>query len=431
MKTAHPFRRQLINSFMGVGAMYVLSIPLGLLTSIILARTLGPQGFGQYAFVMSLLSLLALPAAGGLPQLLTREVAGCAHSGNWGLYRGVVRAAHIWVLLVALLVMIAYFIAGPVAGLIPAEGKWALLGIVILLVPLEGLNAVRNGTIKGLGFPALAELPTQTIRPVLLVLALLVLMWQGQLTTRSAVWTQVVVAAATFIVASVLFYRIRPKESLLSRPDYRHRAWLVALLPFTLISLVGTFNAQIGIVLLGFLGTDEAVGALRVAERGAQFVALSLGLVNMVISPHIVKTFKEGNTQRLQQLSRQSARGALLIAFPIGLVLIVFGKSIIELVFGGAYIESAYLPMVILVVGQLFNVAMGSVGILLVMSGYERMTLWGQMAGLGAVVISAAILIPLFQVIGAAIAIAIGLGVWNTMLGYSVFKYLKIRPGVL
>jgi O-antigen/teichoic acid export membrane protein len=431
LKTTHTFRRQLIKSFMGVGAMYALSIPLGLLTSIILARTLGPQGFGQYAFVMSLLSLLALPAAGGLPQVLTREVAASAHSGNWPLYRGVVRAAHVWVLVVATVIMILYCVVGPMFGLIPIEGKWALLGIVILLVPLEGLNAVRNGTIKGLGFPALAEFPTQTIRPVLLLLALALLAWLGQLSARSALWAQVVITSGTFIVASILFFRIRPKASMLSRPVYRSRVWLVALLPFTLISLVGTFNAQLGIVLLGLLGTDEAVAALRVAERGAQFVALSLGLVNMVISPHIVRTYQAGNIQHLQQLSRQSARGSFLIALPIGLVLVVFGKGVIQLAFGEDYVETAYLPMVILVLGQLFNVALGSVGILLVMSGYEKMTLWGQLAGLCAAVTSAVILIPLYQVIGAATAVSIGMVIWNIMLGYSVVRYLKIRPGIL
>ncbi|MBT6123963.1 MAG: oligosaccharide flippase family protein [Halieaceae bacterium] len=109
--------------------MYVLSMPVGLLTSILLARYLGPAAFGQYAFVLSLLALLALPVAGGLPQLLTREVARFSHDERWALYRGVVPAAHGWVLLMAALVLISFWLAGPVGGLLPQTGKWALLGI--------------------------------------------------------------------------------------------------------------------------------------------------------------------------------------------------------------------------------------------------------------------------------------------------------------
>ena len=37
--------------------MKLIFIPLGLVTNIILARTLGPNGFGQYAFIMALIYL--------------------------------------------------------------------------------------------------------------------------------------------------------------------------------------------------------------------------------------------------------------------------------------------------------------------------------------------------------------------------------------
>jgi len=248
---------------------------------------------------------------------------------------------------------------------------------------------------------------------------------------RNALWVQVGAAFLTFIIASILFLRYQPKLAAHSKPAYQTKPWLMALLPFTLISLVGTFNAQIGIVLLGFLGSDEAVAALQVGERGAQFVSLALMLVNMIISPHIVKAYKDGDTQLLQQLSRKSSRGAFAIALFVGLILIIFGKPIIHLAFGAAYVEGTYLPMVILVVANWFNVALGSVGILLIMSGHEKVTLWGQIFGLLATVISAFILIPLYQAVGAAIAVAIGLVVWNSVLGFSVFKYLKIRPGIL
>jgi len=424
-------RQQLIKSFMGVGSMHLLSIPVTLLTSIILARTLGPDAFGQYVFVLSLLALLALPAVGGLPQLLTREVASFSHTGQWSLYRGVVRTAHVWVLLVAAVVVVGYLLAGPVGGWIPQQGKWALLGIVILLVPLQGLNAVRNGTIKGLGFPAMAEMPTQAIQPLLLLATVTVLATLGTLTATQALWAQVGVATLTFAIASVLFFRVRPAAAHDHVPEYHNRTWLLALLPFTLIALVGTFNAQIGIVLLGTLGTDVAVGALRVAERGAQFVFLPLALVNMVISPHIVRAWRDGNTEHLQKLSRQSARGAFLLALPIGLVLLIFGQPILRIAFGEVYMESSYLPMVILVAGQLFNVALGSVGILLVMSGHERITLMGQLAGLVATAVAALVLIPLYHAIGAAVAISLGLVVWNIFLGVAVARTLKIRPGVL
>jgi|TARA_B110000908_G_scaffold156733_1_gene196167 O-antigen/teichoic acid export membrane protein len=87
--------------------------------------------------------------------------------------------------------------------------------------------------------------------------------------------------------------------------------------------------------------------------------------------------------------------------------------------------------MIVLVVGNWFNVALGSVGILLVMSGHEKVTLWGQLSGFLATVMSAIVLIPPYQAVGAAFSVVIGLVVWNLFLGCAVFKYLGIRPGVL
>lgn len=411
--------------------MYLLGIPLTLLISVVLARGLGPQAFGQYAFVMALLTLLTLPVVAGVAQLLTREVATYSQSGEWSLFRGVGRAANMWVLLVSLAILLVYFAVDKLAGWLPTGGKWALLGIAVFLIPFRGLNAVRNGATKGLGYPSLAEMPTQIVQPVILLAVLIVLLSANVLTIESVLLSQVVVAAVTFTIASVIFLRIRPRGAVTYQPSYKPGVWLNALLPLTMIGLIGTLSTQIGIVVLGLFGYDDGVAGLRVAERGAQFVALSLTLVNMVIAPHIVRAFRDGDMNRLQRLSRQSARGAFLLALPIGLGLILFGKSIISLVYGSEYSVIAFEPMVILVVGQLFNVGMGSVGVLLAMSGYEKMSLWGQLAGLCTTVLLAIALIPSFQELGAAAASTAGLIVWNCVMGIAVARHLKIRAGIL
>ena len=421
---------KLFRSFLGVGGMYMLGIPLGLVINIVLARSLGPAEFGQYVFIVSALALLALPAAGGLPQLLTREVARFSHTADWGLYRGAVRAAHIWVLLVTAVIVVGFLLAR-LADFLPAEGKWALLGIAIILVPLQGLNSVRNGTIKGLGFPALAELPMQTIQPVLLLGGVVALALLGLLTISGALWVLVGATAITFVIASLLFLRVRPHESSTHEPVYRNARWLRSLWPFTLISLVGTFNAQIGIVLLGILGTDEAVGVLRVADRGAKLVVLPLALLNMVIAPHIVRASQSDSKGELQMLSKKTARWSLLLAVIPTLILIIWGQSILDILFGHEYGKSGYTPMVILVIGQIFNVAMGPVALILAMTGKEKNTLVGQGVGLAVIACFSALLVDDYGAIGVAIAISFGVVSTNLILGYGVFKNIKIRPGFI
>lgn len=413
---------------MGVGAMKLLSIPIGLATSIILARTLGPEEFGQYAFVIALIPLIALPVSGGLPQLLTREVATFAHSKSWSLYQGALRASHAWVFLIAVAILIGYWVLGAVLQLVPKDGKWSLLPIALMMVPLSGLAAVRTGTIKGLGFPAYAEIPGQLIQPVVMLGLFTVLALSGDLDAQAAIWSQVAGGALIFLIASWMFFKIQPSAAKGVTATYQVRRWKRALLPFGMIALVSTFNAQIGIIALGFLSADEQVAAMRIAERGGQFVAMSLMLVNMVIAPYIVGAYRDGDNVLLQNLARKSARGSLFLALPVAGILIIGGDPLIRLAFGEEYAAISYWPVVIIAIGQLINVFFGSVGHLLSMSGYERFTLTGQVIAVLSNIVFCIVLIPRFGAVGAAVSVALSIVIWNLVLAYFVFKKLNIRP---
>ena len=401
--------------------MKLLSIPVGLITSIILARTLGPQGFGQYAFIMALLPLIALPMSGGLPPLLTREIATFFHFRNWSLYQGALRASHTWVLLTAAAILLGYWALGAGLNLLPTGGKWSLLSIALLMVPLGGLAAIRRGTIKGLGLPAYAELPGQLIQPIVTLMLVATLAYQGQLNTETAIWSQVATAGLIFLLASWMFYRVQPSEAIGAKPAYRLKCWKAALLPFGMIALVSTFNAQIGIIALGILSTDEQVAAMRVAERGGQFVVMSLTLVNMVIAPYIVRAHRLGDKALLQNLARKSARGSFVLALPVAGLLIFAGEPILRIAFGVEYASLSHWPLVVLAVGQLFNVFFGSVGYLLSMSGYEKETLKGQVLAVVINVLLCFALVPNFGSIGAAIAVTASIISWNVLL-YAVVK---------
>ncbi|PPR52440.1 MAG: hypothetical protein CFH12_00981, partial [Alphaproteobacteria bacterium MarineAlpha5_Bin2] len=65
---------ELRKNFLSVGGMRLAGIPLSLATSVLLARLLGPEGFGYYSFAMALVPLLAIPVSSGLQQLATRQV---------------------------------------------------------------------------------------------------------------------------------------------------------------------------------------------------------------------------------------------------------------------------------------------------------------------------------------------------------------------
>src|SRR5690606_19523202 len=100
-----------------------------------------------------------------------------------------------------------------------------------------------------------------------------------------------------------------------------------------------------------------------------------------------------------------SSRVIAGIAIIIGGLFCVFGEWILGFLFGNQY-EAAYLPLVILTVGQLGNALFGSVGALLNMTGHERDTLSGMFVALLANLLIGVLLIPDLGMVGAAIASA-------------------------
>lgn len=416
---------------MGVGAMRLLSLPIGLSTSVILARSLGPEKFGQYAFLMALAPIFALPVSGGLQQLLTREVANYAHAESWGLYRGAVRTAHIWVTCVTGVLVFGYLTLKVGAGHLFIKEKWSLIAIALLLVPFSGFAAVRLGVVKGLGFPAYAELPIQLIQPIIVLGLSVIFLWTNNLHLEVALWNQVSAAFIVFVIASWMFLKIQPNHARESIPAYKVRTWGKSLLPFSLIAMVTTLNAQIGIIFLGTYGADDQVAALRIGERGGQLVALSLTLVNMIAAPYIVRTYKSGNKNLLQQLVRNIARGSFLFSLPIAVLLVVYGEWLIGYVFGEDFSGISYWPLVVIVAGQVINVFFGPVANVLSMSGFEKDTLKGQAIAILCNVVLCILLVPRLGALGAAIGVTISIVVWNLFLYIMVRGRIGINSSVL
>jgi O-antigen/teichoic acid export membrane protein len=403
--------------------------------SIILARALGPEGYGQYAFIIALLTTLSIPLGPALMQLTTREAARLHHDGKADQIYTLLRWANrnIWVG--------SALVAAVIGGLAlwqaewRVDDRWTLLMLGLVALPLLGLNAVRSGILAGLRRVVMGQFPNLLVRPLVLLAVVGVLLLFGSLNPATAVAAFITGAGVAFILGIILLRRVFPHEQQtprkLSHTNEQNSKLRRAWMPFTLLVAASTLNAQIGILLLGWLSTDEQVAAMQVAERGAMLVNLSLALVNVVISPHITRIFLQKEPDALQKLSRQSARLAVLFALPIVFLLLFYGDFFVSIFFGSLYVDMVSWPLRILVIAQLINVAFGSLGMFLSMSRYEKDTLQGNTLALIINGVLGLFLIPHYGALGASLSVAVGLVVWNLFLGFKVYLRLGVRPGVI
>jgi O-antigen/teichoic acid export membrane protein len=424
-------RHQLVQGVLGVGGLKLVSLPLTFAASVVLARGLGPTNYGHYSFVMAVITVLSLPIGPGMSQLITREVARYVHGSEWTALRGFLLWSRRWVLTGSAL-MIAVIVAIAVQyGTWVIDDRWTLLLIASAALPLLGMGGLQANTLRGLRNVISAQIPELFVRPAFQLVAAGALLFAGTLNPCTAQASQVAAAAVAAAVGATLLRNARLEDNNcapLSRPNLE---WARTLLPFVVLGAVAMLNTQIGILALGWLGNPAEVAALQLAQSGALLVGFSLTVINSVIAPHVARAHQDGDQGRLQNLFRQSARAGLALAVPVALPLIMFGRPIVQLIYGSAYTDAVTVPLAILAAGQLINVAFGSVGIFLCMTGYERETLVGQVTGFVVNIIGTLVLIPRFGAVGAACAATLGLATWNGVLAMKVIQRLQLRPTAL
>jgi len=419
----------LIKAALGSAGMKLAFTAIGFINAMLLARMLTPSGYGIYSYVMALVTLLAIPAELGIPGLATREVAVTNARQEWGYMRGFIIRSHQAVLAFAAVLIVLAAVALSFWGRGMESTKLQAMWLGLLLVPLVSLGALRSSMLRGLRKVLLAQLPHQIIRPLIFMLLILSLpFWRGDLVSPGGVMgMQVISATVAFCVGLYFFFRNRPAELMTARPVYRTSLWIKTSIPFGLIAGMQEINGQTDILVLGLFHSDSDVGLYRVATQMAAFVVFGLYVVNMVQGPHIAHLFACKDMPRLQRMVTKSARAILAFTLPVVLVLVLFGKMIITAAFGAEF-AAAYPALVVLCLGQLVNASFGSVGSLLNMTGYEKDTFQGIAIGAFVNVALNFALTPVWGIMGAAVATAVTLVVWNLVMWRKVRLRLGIEP---
>ena len=167
--------RTLLKAAAGSAGMKLAFTAIGFLISVSLARTLGPDGYGVYSFVMALVALLVIPSELGIPTLATREIAVTNARKDWSHMRGLIIRAHQAIGVFTVVLMISAAMALAIWGDQISPARRQTMWLALLLVPLVSLGALRSSMLRGLRKVLLAQLPEQIVRPLAFLVLILVL----------------------------------------------------------------------------------------------------------------------------------------------------------------------------------------------------------------------------------------------------------------
>ncbi len=403
--------------------MKVLAAGLGFGLNILLARILGADGAGLYFLALTVVTVGMTIGRFGLDNTILRFVAMHASRGEWGAVKGVYRKSILLSTGVSSLVTLTLILSAPWLSEsffrkpdLAEPLQWMSLSVF----PMAMLF-LHSEAIKALKKVRDSQLVNGVLLPCFAICALVFLAPRFGVT--GAAWSQT--AGAVF--AAIAGWWIWRRKTL-SRPEEKGEFLFSSLfqssMPLLWISLMGMVINWTAIFLLGIWGTNSEVGVFAAASRTAMLTSFILVSVNSIAAPKFAALYAIKDIEGVQRVARQSTKMMTLMAVPL-LVVFLLAPGWVMGFFGPDFEKGGNL-LAILAFGQFINVATGSVGYLLMMTGNER-TMRNVIFLIGTFnVLISSLMIQMWGEYGAAIATAISVSVLNLCM----YQALKRRVGI-
>lgn len=382
----------------------VVAVGLLFLMHAVFARSIGPSGYGSFAYALAMTAVLSSLVPLGWPTALLRFVSEYVEGERWGLLKGALRRSYQTTFLVGILAALALF---GISYLVPGDAAVGLR-YTALLLPFASFVGVRRKALRALGRLKTSIVLEDVLLPLFAIGGALIV---GIATASGAVAVYLCSAVAVFALSNWRLRRSLPQAGRDAKAEFRTRAWMAVALPMAFGGAGQLLLNRADVLVLGTLTSPETVGLYNAAGRISLLVAFSLSAVSAVVAPMISAAFHGGRREQARRLLYRAMLLSTVGALPVFAFVMLFPGFLLGL-FGREFVGAA--PVLrILAVGQLINAATGPVGFALLMIGREK----AFAVTTGAVIIGTAagllLMIPHYGALGAAVVTAASVTVLN------------------
>ena len=386
----------------------IFTAAAGYLFKVYLARVLGAEELGIFALGMTIVGLVGIFAAAGLPQAAVRFVATYVASGKMDALRGFLGRSTIALLAANLLFGVVILLIGPwiavrfyhTPALIP------FLGLFVLMMVLGSFNSFLGQILGGFKDVARRTLITNFVGSPLMMVFTLAMVGLG-FGLWGYIFAQVASAAVVLILLLVVCWKLTPppaRSFSMGIPGVEKEVLWFSAATFGMTFLEYLLG-QTDKILIGFYLNAREVGIYSVAAALVIFVPIILQSVNQIFSPTIAALHSRGEHELLGRMFQTLTKWILGFTVPLAAVMAIFSRPLMS-IFGGDF-EVGWAILMIGALGQLVNCGTGSVGFLLLMSGNQRRLIQIQVVMALVMVAMNVAFIPVWGITGAAIAAAV------------------------
>ncbi|HEX8256713.1 MAG TPA: polysaccharide biosynthesis C-terminal domain-containing protein [Allosphingosinicella sp.] len=367
-----------------------------LVLAVVLARQLGPSGYGTFTFATGMALLAAQIAVLGWPQLMNRMIPPLLRDRDWPRLKGLRDMGDAVVFTASLG---AALILAALSLLFPKLSEGFLLG-ALLTVPFA-LAILRRQQLAAVRLPGMGLLFDQGFGAILTVAVLLAL-GGGQVLGEAVLFFGAMIVVGV-VVTTIVFRRRLPPELAGAERRFEFRAWMAIALPILVGLSSRIFMNKTDVLMLAPLSNMHEVGLYGAAFRITYVLTFPQVVMMSVVTPLFSEAFAHERHRQVRRLLGGALLFAAVTALPFSLALVLFPELVMTSLFGEAFAPAAP-TLALLAVGQLATSLAIPFGGLLTMGGRERVFGGINLAGLALHVALNFLLVPTMGATGAAIA---------------------------
>jgi O-antigen/teichoic acid export membrane protein len=415
----------------GVTAFFVYGAGFGLtyFAQLLIARMVGVDTYGVYAYVLAWIVVLAYFSTLGFDVGLLRFVPAYEAERAWPLLQGVIQYAQRRVAFVGFTLIFIGICVVEAWTSSPETRNTFLAGFA--LVPILALVRIRCSVVRAFGGVASALVPDRVTRDGtligLLAVATSILGW----TTDAPIimMATLISSALGFFIAGVAIRRHRPPAVIDVMPVYDAAAWRRAAVPLLILGATETLMNRTGVILLGWIADTKSAGIYSLAFNIALVVTLPRIAVNTLFAPVISDLYARRDKETMQALITRSASWTFWAGICIATALFLLAKPLLAW-FGTGY-DAGVPALRILIISQVMAASAGSQLYVMTMTGHERSAAVLLVASAMFNASAIALLISKLALTGAAIGAALSLVVWNAAMALFLWRRLSLWPGLI
>lgn len=403
---------------------------ISFLLALLLARLLGPSGFGVYTYFLAIANIVVVVLCFGFPTVALKSTASAKTS--------IQRNSVVHLMVFATIVIVVGGVLALVMVNVVVREDVQLWVLSIIYSVSSALMILWNKFLEGQNRVLLGQIQQTLTSRVLFVIFIVLPVILNSDTNALDVPTALVGNASSLVltlVASVYFSRkyLFQNFRLGNKQDVKGIEWIRRSSQFALLGVLLAGLDNLNIVMLKHIGNSEVeVAFYQVGYQMSFLASFGLMVANAIGAPRFAKNWADRDFEELNHNLYQTALFGAAICLFSTFFIVFAGHWIISIGFGTEY-DGAYAPMVVLLFGQALGAMFGSTGSLLTMIGRERVAVKAILIAGILNIAFALLLVPDFGASGAAFSRAIAvLGslvymfrfvYWKLQINTSVFRF--------